>query len=574
MQSDNVIFHSSLLPPCCFTLTATDRMLLARSLFTITVLLVTVLHSSASSNTTATSYLSHPTKDHNKEDAASIMVIELTADNRTDIQLIAHNAHEEREANDTEILKLRRRAQSNNIHQGSRKLAGKTATKVRKSPKSGKESSKQPKLSGKKDKKKFKVLAGQYLIRLDDDMRPEVVESAANELLTNIKALVQRTQPNLQVQIGHIYMNSIKGFSISNFPDQLASLLLTLPGVIKIEQDYEAYLDLPNVPQDNSTSTTTQFKSTNLVDRNLQGCIQEIPWGVTRVGGPIYRGSTNKVFIIDTGIAPFSSELNIDTSRSRDFTNFGSWKDDHGHGTHVAGTIAGKCRVLGVVPGATVVAVKVFRLINGRPVTVGNSILAGLDYAGSVAVAGDVINLSLGGAVDSVFDNAVINLAKKGIKFAIAAGNESKNAALISPARANHANVYTVSAMDIYGRLASFSNYGSPPIDYAAPGQDVVSLIHTAAGAVRSLSGTSMAAPHVAGLLVIGDVTSLGLISGDKDTTPDPIAYKKETAWYCVRNGFIVDSVTIWWGHTTSDGCWACNAWRSSCNKSCSAVPR
>jgi len=180
----------------------------------------------------------------------------------------------------------------------------------------------------------------------------------------------------------------------------------------------------------------------------------------------------------------------------------------------------------------------------------------------------------LGGAVDSVFDSAVINLAKKGIKFAIAAGNESKNAALISPARANHANVYTVSAMDINGRLASFSNYGSPPIDYAAPGQGVVSLSHTAAGAVRSMDGTSMAAPHVAGLLVIGDVTSIGLISGDKDTTPDPIAYKKETAWYCVRNGFIVDSVTIWWGHTTSDGSWACNAWRSSCYRSCSAVPR
>jgi hypothetical protein len=229
------------------------------------------------------------------------MVIELTADNSTDIQQIANNAHEEREANDTEILKLRRRAQSNNIHQGSRKLAGKTATKVHKSgakatkaPKSGTKSSKQPKLSGKKDKKKFKLLAGQYLIRLDDDMRPEVVKSAAKGLLTNIKALVQRTQPNLQVQIGHIYMNSIKGFSISNFPDQLASLLLTLPGVIKIEQDYEAYLDLPYVPQDNSTSTTTEFKSTNLVDRNLQGCIQEIPWGVTRVGGPIYPAVLKK----------------------------------------------------------------------------------------------------------------------------------------------------------------------------------------------------------------------------------------------------------------------------------------
>jgi len=467
-------------------------MLLKRSLCTIAVLIVTVLHASAASDTTSTSTnLSHdPNNDHNSSNDA--IVIEQTADHSKKMQ---------------RLLK-----------------AAKSTKKATKAPKSGTKSLKQPKKSGKNDKEKRKMLTGQYIIRLSDDMPSDMVESAVNELLGKIESLVQRTTPNVQVQLGHIYMNTIKGFSISNFPDNLASSLLTLPGVIKIEQDYEANLDLP--PQDNSTSTYTDFNSTYHGDRNLQSCVQDIPWGITRVGGPIYRTSNRRVFVIDSGIAPFYSELNIDTSRSRDFTGTGSWRDDYGHGTHVAGTIAGKCSVLGVVPGATVVAIKVFDRYGN---VIGNSILAGLDYAGKVAVAGDVINLSLRVGADSAFDNAVINLAGKGIKFAIAAGNDGINAALVSPARANHVNVYTVSAMDFNGRLAVFSNYGSPPIDYAAPGVSIVSLGHKASGAVLTMQGTSMAAPHVAGLIFIGDVTSRGVVWGDKDTTPDPIAYKKET---------------------------------------------
>ncbi len=91
-----------------------------------------------------------------------------------------------------------------------------------------------------------------------------------------------------------------------------------------------------------------------------------------------------------------------------------------------------------------------------------------------------------------------------------------------SPARVNHANVYTVSAIDSNGNFAWFSNYGNPPVDVAAPGVGVLST--ASGGGTTTMSGTSMAAPHVAGLLLLGSLNTVGSASGDPDGTPDPIA--------------------------------------------------
>ncbi|NJW54993.1 S8 family serine peptidase, partial [Salinimicrobium oceani] len=110
----------------------------------------------------------------------------------------------------------------------------------------------------------------------------------------------------------------------------------------------------------------------------------------------------------------------------------------------------------------------------------------------------------------------------KGIKFALAAGNDSTNANNSSPARVNGTNIYTVSAIDINDRFASFSNYGNPPIDYAAPGVNIKSTWKS--GGYNTISGTSMASPHVAGILVLGSVRADGTASGDPDGNPDPIA--------------------------------------------------
>ena len=106
--------------------------------------------------------------------------------------------------------------------------------------------------------------------------------------------------------------------------------------------------------------------------------------------------------------------------------------------------------------------------------------------------------------------------------FAIAAGNSSDDADKYSPASANGSNIYTVSAMDINNVFAYFSNYGSS-VDFCAPGVSIKSLWKS--GGMNTISGTSMASPHVCGLLLLGTVNSDGTVSGDKDNNPDLIAH-------------------------------------------------
>lgn len=107
--------------------------------------------------------------------------------------------------------------------------------------------------------------------------------------------------------------------------------------------------------------------------------------------------------------------------------------------------------------------------------------------------------MSLGGGISKTLDDAVIAAANNGIFFVLAAGNDNTHADNSSPARAEHDNIYTISAMDINDNRASFTNYGSPPIDFAAPGVNVKSCVN--GGGYGWASGTSMSAPHVSSLL-------------------------------------------------------------------------
>jgi subtilisin family serine protease len=110
------------------------------------------------------------------------------------------------------------------------------------------------------------------------------------------------------------------------------------------------------------------------------------------------------------------------------------------------------------------------------------------------------------------------------VKIALAAGNESDNANNHSPARANGANVFTVSAVNNTDTFASFSNFGNPPVDFAAPGVSIQSTYK--GGGFATLSGTSMAAPHVAGILLAGSIRGDGTAKSDPDGNPDPIAHR------------------------------------------------
>jgi subtilisin len=249
-----------------------------------------------------------------------------------------------------------------------------------------------------------------------------------------------------------------------------------------------------------------------------------VQWGVRRTGAG--DGTGMRVWIIDTGVDTHHPDLDVDTVLSKCFvSNETSVEDNNGHGTHVAGIIGAlnnSIGVLGVASGVRIIALKALNN-DGEGTT--SQLIRALNYVGQNAKSGEVVNMSLGtDTISPTLDNAVLTLAGKGILFSIAAGNESEKASLSSPGRVNHPNVFTVSAIDSLGRFASFSNFGNDVVDLAAPGVNIVSTYSK--GRYARLSGTSMAAPHVAGILVIKgkNISTRGVALNDPDGVPDGIA--------------------------------------------------
>jgi len=307
------------------------------------------------------------------------------------------------------------------------------------------------------------------------------------------------------------YGFALKGFTAVLDQNQLEKLRKD-PRVKSIEQDYLISLGKPPHAGGGDGGGTQPS--------------QETPWGINRIGG-----ATNAIgktaWIIDSGIDSDHPDINVDAARSRSYITKGKYsiEDGNGHGTHVAGTVAAIDNIIGVIgvaAGATIVGL---RVLDNRGNGSFSWTIAALDYVAASGSAGDAVNMSLGPQsryTDSAVDGAAINVASKGIKIAIAAGNSSDDASFYSPARANHNNIYTVSASDINDNFASFSNYGSP-VDVCAPGVSVKSTYK--GGGYATLSGTSMASPHVCGLLLLGNVTTDGFVNGDPDGNADPIAH-------------------------------------------------
>ncbi len=248
------------------------------------------------------------------------------------------------------------------------------------------------------------------------------------------------------------------------------------------------------------------------------------PWGITRVGGGVScaDGPCNgrAAWIIDSGIDLDHPDLNVDTERGAYFIGSDA-NDGNGHGTHVAGTVAARDNdfgVIGVAAGALVVPVRVFPNSGSSPNSV---IIAGINYVAANAASNDVANLSLGGMPDQALENAVLALAQV-CRVVVSAGNDAIYAGYVAPARLNGPNLYTVSAIDNTDRLADFSNYGSEIVDYAAPGVGIVSCWLN--GGYNRINGTSMAAPHVAGLLLLGTICANSRVVDDAGGNPEPIA--------------------------------------------------
>lgn len=284
-----------------------------------------------------------------------------------------------------------------------------------------------------------------------------------------------------------------------------------------------------------NTSKSTSLGSIQ-PDTTSQSTMQNTPWGVLRVGGPMPVEFTgNRAWILDTGIDLTHPDLNVDLNNSESFIPNEDADDLHGHGTHFAGIIAATgstTNIVGVAPGIPVVAVKVCLEEAPEPgedqCPIG-SILAGIEYVEENVQSGDVVNMSLWGPTDTDWDNAVLDAADSGVRFTLIAGNANANAANFSPGRVNHANVWTMSAFrqgDIFANTSpTFSNSGNPPIDFAAPGEQIPSLWRN--GGTNTESGTSMAAPHIAGLLLTCGETGLNTdvtVSNDPSPPADPIA--------------------------------------------------
>lgn len=297
-------------------------------------------------------------------------------------------------------------------------------------------------------------------------------------------------------RIGHVYRYALQGFSI-NLPAQAATAVAAHnPNIAFCEADQIAtVIDPVNAlakPGGGGGGTTTETT----------------PPGITSIGGGTanYTGA-GRAFVIDSGIDLTHPDLNVDMALSRNFVSRETSPNDlNGHGSHVAGTIAAKkgnsLGVVGVAPGAKVIAV---RVLDRRGSGAYSSVIAGVDYVASIGGLGDVANMSLGGPVSDALDQAVINASNVSrVVFALAAGNETDDANNHSPARADGPYILTVAAVNSSDTFASFSNYSviNDPVDFAEPGVSILSTWKD--GGYNTISGTSMATPHLAGLVLLG----------------------------------------------------------------------
>ncbi len=355
-----------------------------------------------------------------------------------------------------------------------------------------------------------KIIPGQYIVIFKDSEIQPTSKALAKSAFTSRAAKAKSVREISEVSIQKMnkilfnsdvdqskvmsyYTTAISGMALKLEDDEFQKLSKD-PNVASIE--YNREIKLPKFQVEEVFQADGSAKMS-----------QQTPCGITRAGGAANgAGRDQWIWVIDSGIDLDHPDLNVvtDSRYSRTFVG-GSPNDCNGHGTHVAGTAAAinnSVGVVGVSAGASVVSVRVFGCSGGSST---QTILNGIDHVAANAIAGDVANLSLGGffgtgcANNSSYRSALLNLTSTGTRIAIAAGNSSANASSYQPACVNGTNIYTVASMTCNLGFSSFSNFNMNPIDVIATGSSVTSTYLN--GGYATLSGTSMASPHVAGIM-------------------------------------------------------------------------
>ncbi|MBB2945885.1 subtilisin family serine protease [Actinoplanes lutulentus] len=277
--------------------------------------------------------------------------------------------------------------------------------------------------------------------------------------------------------VGANYLSTVRGFQLHATAFQAARLAAD-ESVQYVEQD--------------ATISSTAVPSAQA---------EQVTWGLDRIDqrtaklSKSYRYTSAAgvtAYVIDTGVRVSHQEFGGRASNGWDFVdNDKTANDCNGHGTHVAGTIGGA--TYGVAKDIDLVALKVLGCDGSGKFS---DFIAAVDWVTANAKLPAVANMSLGGPVSKTLDAAVNRSIAKGVTYAIAGGNENKNACKSSPGGTPDA--ITVGAVDKFDKRASFSNYGTC-LDLFAPGVDIQSAGKGSNSAVKTMSGTSMASPHVAG---------------------------------------------------------------------------
>ncbi|MFD3994043.1 S8 family peptidase [Streptomyces sp. NPDC058583] len=311
------------------------------------------------------------------------------------------------------------------------------------------------------------TIAGSYIVTLDESAQAETAKGRA--VAARFGAKIKRT-----------YTSAINGYSVE-LSEAQARKLAADPAVTSVVQNRVFTVD--------GTQPSPPSWGLDRIDQKALPLNQSYTY-------PDTAGQGVTAYIIDTGVRITHSDFGGRASYGYDaIDNDNTAQDGHGHGTHVAGTVAGTS--YGVAKKAKIVGVRV--LDNSGSGTT-EQVVAGIDWVTQNAVKPAVANMSLGGGVDTVLDTAVRNSIASGVTYAVAAGNDSANASNYSPARV--AEAITVGSTTNTDARSSFSNYGTV-LDIFAPGSSITSSWNSSDSATNTISGTSMATPHVVGAAAV-----------------------------------------------------------------------